>query len=115
MGAVSRYGPPLALMGLIFVLSAQPDLDSGLAWDFTLRKVGHAAVYGTLFVLWRRALPDVPAAVAAAISVAYAISDEYHQTFVTGRTGTVRDVLVDAAGVTIAWLLSTRLLAQRSG
>jgi VanZ family protein len=40
------------------------------------------------------------------ITIAYAISDEYHQSFVDGRVGSVRDVLIDTAGVFAAWALS---------
>lgn len=32
-------------------------------------------------------------------SVLYAVSDEYHQTFVDGRVGCIKDVLIDSAGV----------------
>ena len=116
MGAISRFGPPLALMGLIFFLSAQPDLSSGLGgWDLVLRKLAHMAEFGLLFLLWRRALPGRSPWVAAAIAVAYAISDELHQTTVEGRKGTPVDVLVDTAGVGVAWLTLDRLTARRRG
>src|SRR3954467_549824 len=49
--------PPVALMGLIFFLSAQPDLSSGLGgWDILLRKLAHASIYAVLVLLWWRAL-----------------------------------------------------------
>ncbi|MBI5103954.1 MAG: hypothetical protein HZB46_03005 [Solirubrobacterales bacterium] len=54
---IARFGPPLALMALIFFLSAQPDLSSGLgSWDLVLRKLAHMTEYGVLFLLWWRAL-----------------------------------------------------------
>ena len=44
MHLFTRFAPPLALMGLIFFLSAQPDLSSGLGtWDTVLRKLAHMA------------------------------------------------------------------------
>jgi VanZ family protein len=97
---------PLALMALIFFLSAQPDdgVDRGTL-DLIMRKVGHATGYALLTVLWAWALRPVTrlnVVVAATIALAYAASDEYHQTFVAGRSGTVRDVLIDAVGVAIA-------------
>jgi VanZ family protein len=96
-----RYGPPLLLMALIFVFSAQPDLNSGLGvWDTIGRKLIHATTYGVLFLLWWRALGRTWPAVA--ITLLYAISDEYHQTFVHGRHGSPLDVAVDMAGVLIA-------------
>jgi VanZ family protein len=102
-----RFGPPLLLMALIFFFSAQPDLNSGLGvWDTIGRKLIHAATYGALFLLWRRALRRTGPAVA--ITILYAISDEYHQTFVHGRHGSPLDVVIDAAGVMIAYGLATR-------
>ena len=107
MRALSRFGPPLALMALIFFLSAQPDLNSGLGTLDTIgRKFVHAGTYALLWALWQRALGNVPAA--AAITLAYAISDEYHQTFVDGRHGSPVDVLIDAAGMAIAIALHAR-------
>jgi VanZ family protein len=100
---------PLALMALIFVLSAQPDLDSGLGTlDLVLRKLTHAAEYALLTLAWAWALRPVTrlsVALAALIALLYAVSDEYHQTFVTGRSGTATDVLVDAVGVGIGLAL----------
>ena len=105
----ARAAAPLALMGVIFWLSAQSDLDTGLGtWDLVLRKLGHAFVFGALAALWYWALrPAVrkPLAPAAGISLAYAILDEYHQSFVAGRSGTAIDVAIDAAGVLVALAL----------
>jgi MYXO-CTERM domain-containing protein len=105
MRAVSRFAPPLALMAVIFAFSAQPDLGTGLGvWDTILRKLAHMAEYGLLWWLWWRALGYRDALAAAAITVAYAATDEFHQSFVTGRHGTPVDVLIDAAGVALAAL-----------
>ena len=109
MGALSRFGPPLALMALIFFFSAQPDLGTGLGvWDTILRKAAHMAEYGLLWYLWHRALELPSPWPAAAITLAYAASDELHQSFVEGRHGTPVDVLIDAAGVAIAIALHSR-------
>ena len=96
-------------MALIFFLSAQPDLGTGLGvWDTVLRKLAHATEFGLLFLLWHRALRwrNLPAAVA--ITVAYAISDELHQTLVPTRHGSPVDVLIDCAGIAIAVVLTRR-------
>ena len=79
----------LALMGLIFFLSAQSHLSSGLGvWDLIGRKIVHATEYGLLFTLWWRALgwrsPQAPL-IAAAIAIGYSATDEFHQSFVPGR------------------------------
>ena len=114
VGRLDLWVPPIALMGLIFFLSAQPDLSSGLGtWDFVLRKIGHATVYAVLFLLWWRALRDLGGdsrAVGAAllITVAYAVSDEWHQSFVEGRHGSPLDVVIDTAGASVAALVAAR-------
>ena len=33
------------------------------------------------------------------VGLVYAISDEFHQTFIPGRSGELRDVLIDTTGV----------------
>jgi VanZ family protein len=109
MRALSRFGPPLALMAAIFFLSAQPDLSSGLGvWDTIGRKLVHAAAYGLLWWLWFRALGTRNPLPAVLVTLAYAATDEYHQTFVEGRHGTPVDVVIDAAGVALAVALHAR-------
>ena len=106
--------PPLALMVVIFYLSHQPDLSSGLGIvDLVGRKLVHAAEYALLCVLWWRALRTVASRSAAismalAISVGYAATDELHQTFVPGRHGSPVDVGIDAFGAAVAAFLLRR-------
>jgi VanZ family protein len=115
MRAISRFGPPLALMAVIFYFSAQPDLSTGLGvWDTILRKAAHMAEYGLLWYLWHRALELRSPLPAAVIALAYAATDELHQTFVAGRHGTPVDVLIDAAGIAIAIALHERRRAARA-
>ena len=108
--------PPLALMAVIFALSAQPDLNSGLGTiDLIGRKVIHATEYGLLCFLWWRALrtvisPTRAIALAFLIAVTYSATDEFHQRFVHGRHGTPVDVAIDAFGAGIA----TALLVRRT-
>ena len=110
---LSRFAPPLLLMGLIFFFSAQPDLNSGLgSWDTVLRKLAHMAEFGLLWFLWWRALGYGSRLAPALIAIAYAITDELHQTTVEGRVGSPVDVLIDSAGVVIAALVARRV---RSG
>jgi VanZ family protein len=117
--ALRRAPAPLALMALIFVLSAQPDLDTGLGvWDEIGREFAHVGEYLALTLLWIWALAPVvsrPAIAAASISLLYAISDEWHQSFVEGRGASVFDVGMDALGVALAVVLSLRVAAARTG
>jgi VanZ family protein len=113
MRPLFRFGPPVLLMGVIFFFSAQPDLGTGLgAWDTILRKAAHMAEYALLWFLWYRALRTRTPWAAVAITLAYAATDELHQSFVEGRHGTPVDVLIDAAGVGIAVALLTRRRAR---
>jgi VanZ family protein len=115
MAAVGRFGPPLALMALIFFLSAQPDLSSGLGdWDLVLRKLAHMTEYAVLYLLWLRALPGVAPWVPVAIALGYAVTDEIHQSFVEGRHGAVIDVGIDAVGITLG-CAGARLAQRRLG
>lgn len=108
------WAPPLVLMAVIFYFSAQPDLSSGLgAIDLIGRKLIHAGEYALLTFLWWRALRTLlrrrPAIVSSiAIAIAYAASDEFHQSFVSGRHGSPVDVAIDAAGAGLAVFLLWR-------
>jgi hypothetical protein len=113
---LSRFAPPVALMALIFALSAQPDLNSGLgSWDTVLRKGAHMAEFGLLWLLWWRALGYGHPLPSVVITLAYAASDELHQSFVDGRVGSPVDVAIDAAGVGLAGaLVVARARASRA-
>jgi VanZ family protein len=116
---VFLWAPPLVLMAAIFAASAQPDLSSGLGvWDTVLRKLVHVAEYGLLAFLWwrplRRLVPGRAAvALAVAVTLTYAASDEYHQSFVEGRHGTPVDVAIDAVGMALAAALIMRARGTR--
>ncbi|MEV4419277.1 VanZ family protein [Patulibacter sp. NPDC049589] len=107
-------------MGLIFFLSAQPNLSSGLKEDFFLRKCAHVTEYTALTLLWARAAAGLgrelvrrhAGLAGATVALVWAASDEWHQTFVTGRVGAVHDVGIDAIGMAIALVL---LRATRVG
>jgi len=94
-------------MTAIFVISASPSVATSLepAYDFSVKKFGHVVVYGILTALLFGALRlrisrKVHAVLlTAVIAMLYALSDEWHQTFVPGRSGSLRDVGFDALGV----------------
>ena len=115
MGPISRLAPPLLLMAAIFALSAQPDLSTDLgAIDLVLRKLAHMTEYGLLWWLWLRALGEERPLAAAGIAIAYAATDELHQSHVEGRHGTPVDVGIDAVGIAAAWALTrARARARR--
>jgi VanZ family protein len=98
---------------LIFALSSVPDLGTGLGtWDLILRKLAHTAEYAILGALLMRAVGrELPA---AAIGIAYAVTDEVHQSFVRGRHAAAYDVLIDAVGVLIGVYLLSRAGRRRA-
>jgi VanZ family protein len=81
---------------------------------FLIRKLGHLSEYAVLGLLARRAMaitldPQNPARAgwkaagfALLIAAAYAATDEFHQSFVPGRTPALGDVLIDTSGACIA-------------
>lgn len=111
MNVVLRSAAPLALMGLIFYLSAQQQVGPELP-AFT-RVIAHFAEYALLVALWVWALAPAlgrrALLTAAVISLLYAASDEFHQGFVEGRDSSPLDLAIDALGVVVAvGLLSRR-------
>ncbi|MFH0907000.1 MAG: VanZ family protein [bacterium] len=110
----------LVWAGFIFFLSNQPDLKSSLPgqWDFILRKLAHISEYAILFFLLTRALFGHQISrkkvfvLSVALSIGYAISDEYHQSFIQGRHGSAQDVLIDSAGVFLSAWLNTRKIVK---
>ena len=101
--------PLVAWMGFIFFVSAQPDLPEPHArWlDNLLSYVGHMFLFGVLAILWVRALGGRSLAwpVAFALTVVYAFSDEFHQSFVPGRVADPLDLLWDGLGAVLALAL----------
>ena len=111
---LALWGPPLALMALIFAFSAMPsDTEEHAWWVFLLRKVAHFTEYALLCGLLIRALRGRLLA-AWTLTVLYAATDEFHQMFVDGRVGTWHDVVIDAAGALVAVALVRRYSQPRS-
>jgi VanZ family protein len=101
------WAPVVVWAAVIFAFSSVPDLGTGLGtWDLVLRKLAHGAEFAVLGALFLRALRNERGALAA--GVAYAITDELHQHFVTGRVGSPVDVAIDAIGVAGGILLWRR-------
>lgn len=106
-------------MGIIFFVSHQPAeaIPHAGAWDLLLKKGAHFAAYAIFAALAYWAVQDWqrPFFVAFLLTMLYAASDEYHQTFIPGRNGTLMDVLIDTAGGLFALgLLMLRKRQQRA-
>ena len=106
---VSLWLPVVACAALIFAFSSTHGQDTGVASEFTLRKLGHLVEYALLGALLVRALArPLPAFL---LGVAYAVTDELHQHFVAGRHAKPVDVAIDAAGIAIGIVLYRRTRA----
>jgi TRAP-type uncharacterized transport system fused permease subunit len=120
-----KYWLPVACWLLvIFFFSSLPAITvSTIDWrDFVIKKTIHLVEYAILLALLYRAIKqnlknDLPktAMLALIFTVLYAISDEYHQSFVSGRTSTFRDVLIDTAGSLLSLTLIWNLLPKAPG
>ena len=145
MSSLLRYWIPLIVwMFVIFSASADTEssqrtsrfLEPFLRWlnpnisaeaidvvRFIIRKAAHMIEYAILAWLWWRALRRRAskewswkvAGWAWCLSVVYAITDEAHQLFVANRTGSPLDVLIDAAGATLALGTIYYVRQHRSG
>ncbi len=99
---------------LIFYLSSIPNLSSGLKEDFFLRKAAHIFEYFVLTLLFlnaflktkihfiQKSTNNKKAFFSGIFSFLYASTDEFHQSFVEGRHGSLIDLfLYDLLGVLI--------------
>ena len=97
------WGPAVAQMGVIFFLSSlsEPPLPEGIS-----DHAGHSLGYAILGVLVLRALAGASwqgvtllrGAATVAWCTFYGMSDEWHQSFVPGRTPAWDDVAADLRG-----------------
>ena len=103
------WGPSLLMMLAIFGFSSIPSNEMphfGLM-DFLVKKGGHATGYALLALANMRALgwQRKRWPLAWLLAVIYSATDEFHQSFVPGRTPALMDVGIDAIGAATALLL----------
>ena len=113
-----KYWLPVILWcSLIFYLSSQPNLRTSWGiWDSILRKIAHALIFGMLaWLFWRGVMQKtrlpieenrdnkwkIKLILVIIFSVLYAFSDEFHQSFVPGRSGSIIDVGIDSVGILV--------------
>ncbi|MEO8075280.1 MAG: VanZ family protein [Acidobacteriota bacterium] len=102
------WGPVAIQMALIFMASSIPNLGAlpGDMSDKTGHSIGYALLGGFLLralagarlrgVTWQRA------AITVILATLYGVSDEFHQSFVPGRSPDVHDVFADCRGAVLA-------------
>lgn len=89
-------------------------------WMFPTRKAAHYFVYFVLAFLIMNTLYIMGVKrhtliIAGLICILYAACDEYHQTFVSGRTGKISDVLLDSSASLFSAFLYHRFILMRLG
>jgi len=110
LSIVPRWFPALFIMLAIFIFSSQPkdNLPDFLGWDYVVKKLSHAIGYGLLALsyLYLLSLDKKRYWLAWLMALLYAITDEFHQSFVPGRGASAFDVLIfDNVGALLGlWL-----------
>jgi VanZ family protein len=104
-----RWAPSILIMGAIFFFSSLPSsqIPSFGEWDVLIKKAGHATGYALLGLAYYYALPPrlssgIRWILAFFMAILFAMSDEFHQSFVMGRNSSIIDVGIDALGAAIA-------------
>lgn len=89
--------------------------------DYPVRKAAHMTEYAILAVLSLQFFGSfslrgrAPYGAALALSAAYAMTDEFHQLFIAGRSGMAGDVCIDTAGAAIGLLLAWAVVGKIAG
>ena len=107
-------------MAIIFIVSSIPDL--GALPGGVTDKSGHSIGYAILAALLLRALAGGRwsgvtwgrALLAIVVATLYGVSDEWHQSFVPGRSPDVLDVVADMTGAMAAVALIGAAAAGRA-
>jgi VanZ family protein len=109
---ILRWMPAVVMMAVIFFLSGQPASRLPIfgTYDLFIKKFGHALGYALLGIAYYFALPvrlriGYKWVLALLMAVLFALSDEFHQSFVEGRNSSLLDVVIDTVGASIALTL----------
>lgn len=103
--------PVIIWMGVIFIFSSIPNLKSELKEDYILRKIAHILEFAILTFLLIRCLVQEKLSIKKIViysiifAIFYALIDEYHQSFILGRQGTLKDVGIDGIGILLIAVL----------
>lgn len=103
---VWRWLPAIIWMLLIFYGSSQVKVSvAGNFWlNFFFFKTLHIIEYGTLYFLFYAANKNKKLSIILAFL--YALTDEFHQTFISTREGRFRDIFIDSLGISASWYLT---------
>ena len=101
MHTLIAWGPAAIWVAVLFFLS-EIESTSAMFWIFVDDKILHFLLYSVLGVTlawgWVRKSRQVPAWTVVSVGVVYGLVDEWHQSFVPGRSPSLGDALADLAG-----------------
>lgn len=84
--------------------------------SFYVRKIAHITEYLILGILMFNLLKQYSVTniyYAIGLSILYSCTDEFHQLFINGRSGSFRDVLIDAIGILLGTYLYKILVIKK--
>jgi hypothetical protein len=121
--AGSRTIPMALVMGIIFFLSHQPGDSLYLPPFPGIDKLAHLVAYGTLAAAtiyafspgYQRREPFAVFCISVLFCLGYGVSDEFHQSFVPGRSPSGFDILADVCGALLVCLLWSGWKRSRHG
>ena len=107
---LGKWIPALIIMSFIYIASSIPasQIPSIGAIDIPVKKGGHFTGYALLALGLLRGMQNGKSWKATLVLLfcgLYAISDEYHQSFVSGRNPSVFDVGIDLLGSSFGLML----------
>ena len=120
------YLPPLILMGLIFISSSISMDGESEHFKFlmgltpTVQNLLHIPLFGLLSYLWLNALTKngclgkKKLIITIIITLGYGLLDEFHQTFVPGRYGSLTDMLLNIVGIITGTVIYLQLQCRRN-
>lgn len=117
---VSGVFSALARKILMFVLpecSLRDRLDANM--DFLVRKAAHVTIYillaffATMSIYFWGVKKRTAIISAFVMCVVFASADEFHQSFVSGRGASWKDVVIDSCGVAVGTLIPAAVLSRK--
>lgn len=104
------------LSGVIYkIFNYKLTIEDKLNISFFVRKLAHMTEYFILNISYyygfisisedNKEVKKKNILICFLLTVFYACTDEYHQTFIEGRVGTIKDVIIDSSGALIGSIL----------
>lgn len=115
---INRWGMSIVMMAAIFLFSSTPGdkLPNYGISDTLVKKGGHMLGYGLLSISYWRGLKWDKKYLGWSwvFALLYALTDEFHQSFISGRHATLLDVILfDSTGAAIGLWVSQRINSPR--